>query len=212
VTTSPHPDTHELLVVFAGRDQADAAERRLEDAGVPRRVIDVDREQDALLSLHAEMREELAESWMLPHAGVAMTKEGARGFVGITALCCVIAVVVAVPFAFIDFGMTFWARLLVLGLIALACGGVIGLILGPALATKRPDEPAAADRGVVMHIRADTPAVRQILAEVRPIRVDEITGGVIPRGTVQTEAPPTVRGTMDDVKAGIESDDFERPS
>jgi hypothetical protein len=212
VTTSPHPDTHELLVVFAGHDQADAAERRLEEAGVPRRVIDVDREEDVLLSLHAEMREELAESWMLPHAGLAMTREGARGFVGVTILCCVIAVVVAVPFAFIDFGLTFWTRLLLLGLIALACGGAIGLIVGPALATKGADEPAAADRGVVMHIRADTPAVRQILADVKPIRVDKVTGGVIPRGTVQTEAEHPVRGTVDDVRAGIEGDDFERPT
>jgi hypothetical protein len=212
VTDTQHSREHELLVVFPNLERARQAEDDLEKAGVPREIIDVDREADRITALHAEMREELAESWVMPQAGVAMTKEGARGFVLVAAVCIVVAVVIAAPFAFIDFGLSFWGRLILLVGIGVAFGATVGIIAGPALASKRPEEPAAADRGTVMHIADDTPDIRAILARLDPIRIDEVAHGTLPRGTVTTDSPPAAEATVEELREGVDSDDFRRPS
>jgi hypothetical protein len=212
VTDTHRSREHELLVVFRSLDKARQAEHDLEQAGVPRQIIDVDREADRITALHAEMREELAESWIMPQAGLALTKEGARGFVLVAAVCAAVAAVIAVPFAFIDFGLSFWGRLLLLVGIGIAFGGTVGLVAGPALASKRPEEPAAADRGTVLHVADDTPEIRAILARLEPIRVDEVAHGTLPRGTVTTESPPAVEATVDELRSGVDSDDYRRPS
>ncbi len=211
MTDLPHRD-HELLAVFRDPEHARQAQRHLQAAGVPHGIIDLDKEGDRLTSLRAEMREELAEGWLMPHLGVAMTKEGARGFVVVTLLCSLIGVIIAAPFAFIDFGLSFWGRLILLVLIGLAFGATLGIIIGPALASRRPDEPAAAESGAVMHVADDTPEIRAILKNFDPIRIDEIARGTLPRGTVTTDTPPPVRGTAADLQAGLESDDFDRSS
>ena len=212
IVTHTDPRAHELLVVFRLPEQARQAEHDLEEAGVPPQLIDVDREADRITALRAEMREELAESWVMPQAGVAMTKEGARGFVVVTAVCAVVAAIIAAPFAFIDFGLSFWGRLILLVGIGLAVGATIGLIVGPALASKRPDEPAAADTGTVLLVADDSPDIRAILARLHPIRIDEVAYGTLPRGTVITDSPPMVEATIEELETGIEGNDFRGPS
>jgi hypothetical protein len=201
------PD-HELLVVLRDAASAQRAEEELEAAGVPGRVIGVGEQHDQLLALRAEMREELAESWMMPDLGVALTKEAARGFVAVTIVFAVIGAAVAAPFAFIDFGLTFWGRVILLAGTGVAFGVTVGIIVGPALASKRPGEPSAVDRGVVMHVGIDTPAIRDLLGRFDPIRIDRIDHGLLPRGTIRTEGGSSVADTLEELRLGFEGDDF----
>jgi hypothetical protein len=201
------PPDHELLVVLRDAPSAEQAVEELEAAGVPGRVIGVGEQHDLLLSIRAEMREELAGSWMVPPVGVAPS-EAARGFVAVTIVLAVIGAVVAAPFAFIDFGLTFWGRLIMLVGIGLAFGVAVGIVVGPALASKRPEEPSAVDRGIVMHVGYDTPAIRNVLARFDPIRIDRVDHGVLPRGTIRPEHGSAVADTVEELREGFDGDDF----
>ena len=200
---------YELVAVFRSRGEADEAERRLHAIGLDDAAVRVGDRRDEVTSLKAEMREELTEGWILPQAGLALTKEGAKGFGIVTMYAAVIGAIIAAPFAFIDFGLNFPGRLVLLVVIGLAFGGAIGLVIGPALASKRPDEPMAAQRGVVVHVHADNERIRTVLADLHPVRVDEVKGGDIPVGTVTTEDDQTESGTVQDLEAGARGDDFQ---
>jgi hypothetical protein len=195
---------HELLVVFRDAPSARRAVEELEAAGVPGRVIGVGEQHDLELGLRAEMREELAGSWMLP----PVPREAARGFVAVTIVLAVIGAVIASPFAFIDFGLTFWGRVVLLVGIGLAFGVTVGIVVGPALAAKRPEEPSAVDRGVVMHVGFDTPAIRNLLVRFDPIRIDRVDHGVLPRDTIRPGSGSSVADTVAELRQGFDGDDF----
>lgn len=203
---APKPHV-ELVAVFGRKDQAEEARRQLRAIGLEAGQIELDRQSDEVLSLKGEMREELTEGWILPQAALALTKEGAKGFTMVTLGASIIGAIVAAPFAFVDFGLTFLGRLVLLVLVGFAFGGSIGLVLGPALAVKRPEEAMAAQRGVVLRVRSDSDRIREVLAGLHPIRVDEVKGGV-PIGTVTTEEAQTPTGTVQDIEAGARGDDF----
>jgi hypothetical protein len=88
------------------------------------------------------------------------------------------------PFAAIDFGLTGGGRLVLLGAVGLIFGASVGLIVGPALASPRPGVPMAAQRGVPVRIRCDSPGLRTLLAGMDPLRVDELRSDGTPVGTV----------------------------
>jgi hypothetical protein len=202
-----HLPQYELVAVFRSQGEADEAARRLHSIGVDDAAITVGDQRDEITSLKAEMREELTEGWILPQAGMALTKQGAKGLGIVTISAAVIGAVVAAPFAFIDFGLSFGGRLVLLVLIGLAFGAAVGLVIGPALASKRPDEPMAAQRGVVVRVHRDSEQIRSVLTDLQPVRVDEIKGRV-PTGTVTTEETQTASGIVQDLEAGARSDDF----
>ena len=196
------PPDHELLVVFRNAASAQRAQDELEAAGVPGGVIGVGDQHDQLLALRAEMRDE-ADSSITP-----LTNDAARGFVAVTIVFAVIGAVVAAPFAFIDFGLTFGGRVILLVGVGVAFGVTVGIVVGPALAAKRPAEPSAVDRGVVMHVGMDTPAIRDLLARFDPIRIDRIDHGLLPRGTIRTQGPSSVADTVHELRQGFDGDDF----
>jgi hypothetical protein len=199
VAQPARPPDHELLVVLRDAASAQRAEDELHAAGVPGGVIGVGEQHDQLLALRAEMRDELAES---------STNEAARGFVAVAIVFAVIGAVVAAPFAVIDFGLTFWGRVILLVGVGVAFGVTVGVIVGPALAAKRPAAPSAVDRGVVMHVGIDTPAIRDLLDRFDPIRIDRIDHGLLPRGTIRTAEGPSVAETVEELRQGFDGDDF----
>ena len=167
-----HPHA-ELVAVFGREDQAEEARRQLLAMGLKPGQIEIDRRSDEVVSLKGEVREELTEGWILPHVALALTKESAKGFTVVTLYASIIGAIVAAPFAFIDFGLTFPGRLMLLVLLGFAFGGTVGLVVGPALAATRPGEPLAAHRGVVLRVRSDSDRMRELLAALHPIRVDD---------------------------------------
>jgi hypothetical protein len=214
------PPARQLLAVFADAATARKAEESLVEAGVARGAVSVADSTDEHPSLRAEMREELDKSWVLPQAGFVATKEGARGLAAVTVTACVIAAVIAVPVALIDFGMNFWARLLVTELVFIAMALAIGLVIGPALGVKRPNEPMAAQRGVTLRVGLDDDRTRARLMAFDPIRLDVITVEDDPVTTVVTDedragghgaAAEAVKAVAD-ITSNLGTDDFHAPT
>ncbi len=188
-------------------------------AGVAADAIEFEDPGDETASLRAEMREELDDAWVLPQAAFIAPKEGARSFVVLTAVTCVVGAAIGVPLAFIDFGMTFWTRLLLIEGLLVATGFAIGLVLGPSLGVKRPNEPMAAQRGFTVRVRQNDAPTRARLSAFNPVRLDEITVDGEPVSTLATEEDRAggrgvyseiVKATSE-VTDNLSTDDFRPP-
>ena len=135
----------------------------------------VERAEDRVTSLRAEMHEELSEAYVVPNAGVAYTKEATRGLVFTEIVGVAIGLVAAVPLALIPIGdTTYPLRLLIFAIVGATFGATIGLVAGPGLGSIRPNLPPAVERGALLRVRHDTEDVRRLLAGMHPIRIDEV--------------------------------------
>jgi hypothetical protein len=86
----------------------------------------------------------------------------------------VIGALLALPFAAIHFGdFSLLARLIVVAIAGAVCGATAGWLLFTAFATRRPDEPLAAEHGATLAVRS-TPDVEATLMQTSPIRLDVI--------------------------------------
>lgn len=207
-----------VLAVFETEDEARRARDRLVAGGVAEDAITIGGDGDEVASLRAEMHEEVSKAWIMPQASFIATKEGARGFVVTLVVIGAIALVLGIPLAFIDFGFDFWIRLLVVEAIMLCVAFAIALVFGPGLASIRPDVPMAAERGITVRVDADTPAVRQAIVDLAPIRVDEIGPRDVPVDTVFTEddrgstsVASEAGRAVRDLTQNAQTDDFHAP-
>lgn len=203
------PDTdRELVVVYPTEQHARAAADRLVELGVRRGDLRIGAEPDRIAALRAEMREELTQAWIVPTAGVVATKESAKGTLFLGAVATLAALVVAVPLAFVDYGATLGVRLVTHVVVALIFGGLIGFILGGARNAKPPGELMAGQRGTVLRVGRDTPAVREALAALGPIRVDEVGADNTPLDTMVTEGDTSEVGLAQEVRANLRGDGY----
>ena len=200
----------ELLVVYPSREQAGAARAALLQAGVADADIRVDAEPDRIASLRAEMREELTHAWVVPNAGVAYTKEGARGLVATALIGAAVGLVAAVLLAIPDWGSSYPTRLLVFGLVGVAFGATVGLVVGPGLGSRRPDEELAATHGALLRVTHDSPELRRLLGDLHPIRMDEVRGDDLPVATVATEGDDDhpARDALEGLGTNLGGDDY----
>jgi hypothetical protein len=198
----------ELLVVYPTEQQARAAARRLDELGVPPDGIRIGAEPDEIAALRAEMREELTQAWFVPTAGIVATKEGAKGTLYLGVVATLVALAVAVPLAFVDYGATLGVRLVTHVVIALFFGGLVGFLTGGARNAKPPNELMAAQRGTVLRVARDTPAVREALAALEPIRLDEVGPDGTPLDTVVTEGDSEDAGVVQELPANLRSDGY----
>lgn len=180
-----------LVAVFRTRAQADRAARTAMDAGVPADRIGMDRPEDEMAAIHAEMREEVEHTAVAAPVG-PFTKEMTKGLAKAVPIGVLIGMAIALPFAFIPVGgVSFVARLIIALGVGAAAGGVAGLVIGGGLGAKRPAEPVAAERGVTVRIRCrsreEAKALAERLERFDPIRVDLMTAFGQPSGTVATE-------------------------
>lgn len=161
-----------LVAVFRTQDDAveaaEAAGRAVDHDG-PVRVGDP---LDRVAALSGEMREELDHTIAGPGNVGPFTEEMSKGMsVGVLA-GGLIGLVLALPFAAIDFGgMAAWTRLLVVALAGALAGGTAGWVIGGGFGAKRDDEALAAEHGVTVSVPASVPAERALVAS-RPVRVD----------------------------------------
>jgi hypothetical protein len=200
----------DLLVVLPTREDAEEAARRLLDAGIAADDVLVGRETDRMASLRAEMHGELSDAWIVPNAGVAYTKEAGRGLVLGSVVGVAVGVVAAFALALIPIGdTTYGARLVVFLLVGIAFGFTIGLVAGPSLGSVRPGQAPAVERGTLLRVRHDSAALRRLLAELHPIRMDEIRRvDDLPLAAVATEEGPQVEQTAQDVGRNLRGDDY----
>jgi hypothetical protein len=154
------------------------------------------------------MREELTQAWIVPTAGVVATKESAKGTLYLGTIAALVALVIAVPLAFVDYGSTLGVRLVTHVVIALIFGGLVGFIAGGARNAKPPTEMLAAQRGTVLRVGQDTPAVREALTSLEPIRVDEVGGDGTPLDTVVTDGDTEDIGVAQEMPANLRGDGY----
>lgn len=208
---TPEQD-RELLVVFPDREEAVAARQRLLDLGVQESAIDLDQESDEIASLRAEMRQELTDAWVVPNAGLVVTKEAAKGMLGVGALASLLGALLAIPLAFIDFGGTFWFRLFLFVVLGVIAGATVGFVAGGGMAAKRPGELMAAKRGVVLRVHDDTPQLRSALVAAGPVRLDEVSSDGTPIDTLMTEEQAQDGGTVEEVAENLRAGDDYHPA
>lgn len=200
---TPEQERHLIAVLRTQADVARVRERLLAE-GVAESEIAVDAAADEIPALRAEMRAELSDAVVLPHAAFIADKEGARGFLLSFAALALIGIVVSFPLALIDVGLSYWTRFLVIAGTILIMAFTIALVLGTAWGSRNTDDPSAASRGVIMRIGEDTARIRDILAAADPIRVDEITADGEPAATVYTESRDADRNLAPKVADTVE--------
>jgi hypothetical protein len=171
-TFIPEAD-RELLVVYPDPAHAEAARAALVDAGIAPEDIHVGDETDTIASLRGEMREELSRPWIVPRSGVTHPAE--RSAVMMAGLGMAIAVLAAFPIALVDFGATYWTRWFVVAVVAGLFASTIGMFAGPARLPQSGNEGSAATRGTLLRVNHDSAGLRRVLAELDPIRIDEVT-------------------------------------
>lgn len=170
--------------------------------GVPRHAVRLGADADGVLELRAEMREETDEAWIAPQAGLAYSKEAAKGGSASTVLLAVLGAVLFAPFGAIPFGgLPTVARVVLMAIVGALALGAIGAIAGPALSVRRANDPLAAERGVTVRVDADTPELEAAMASSHPIRLDRIGPDGDRLATLATEEQERRDGLADDVAA-----------
>jgi hypothetical protein len=207
------PRDRHLLGVFRSRATAESAAKRTRAAGVDDEQIHVDRHEDTITSLRAEMRAELEDSWFSPQAAVMLTKEAAKGsIVAILVLGTIGAVIGGILALIFSFGLTLWLRLLLFGAVGATAGATVGFVIGASAAQKGAQKRLAAERGVTVRVEDTGPEVEQLLSKEEPIRLDVVAADGTPTGmTVTTEEGQTDEGVVQDLERAIREPDRERP-
>jgi len=173
-----------IIAVYPSADVARAAARDAVDAGAPASDVRVAEPLDRIVSVQAEMHDEMRHTIMGPGNVGPFTKEMTKGMTLGVAISTVIGALVALPFAAIGFGgWPLWLRLLVLACIGAIIGATVGWIIGGGFGARRPDAPLAAEEGVTVTAPA-LEAVQSALLATSPIRLDIVVSDST--GTVQT--------------------------
>jgi hypothetical protein len=207
---SPDPRSDRRLVaVFPDQSRAEAAEASLRSQGVG--TVIVGDPDDYVASLRGEMRGEVSHG-VVSSAPFVATRTGVRSFASIAGIGVVVALVLAVPLAFIDYGPPWWARYLIMVAIIAFLGFVIALVLGPGMGVNRPAEQMAAERGVTLQVLPSTSAAREALAALHPIRIDEVGAdgtpiAVVDPGEGEGDGAPTTG-----LVANLGTDDYSPPT
>jgi hypothetical protein len=199
-----------LIAIYANRSAADRVADQLFEQGLPTESIHIDRTADEATALFAEMREESSNAFIAPQVGVAYPKEATKSVGVYLPIAVALGALVTLPFAFMEWGdLSFWVRAFWMVVAGGAFGGTIAAVAVPALASKSPYEPSAAQRGVVVRVDTWNEQLEKCMADGNPIRLDRLGTHERPIGTVTTEASPgpveAVTGTVaDEVEAAPE--------
>lgn len=197
-----------LLGVYRDPHDANALAEELRRRGVAPAAIRLGLDEDRRASLSAEMEAEVADGWGSPGLGTFMTAEQTRGAVVFTVVFGAAGAVLGALLGalLLGGGLDAWLRaLLGAGLGALFLG-TVGTIVGGGFAMRSPADRLAAEEGVTVRVDSDDPGVRAVMERYRPIRLDRVEGGRYV-GTVQTEGPQGIPGTLEEFRRNAEDPD-----
>ena len=172
-----------IVAVFPDEAAAERAAAEARNRGG--RNVAVNDPNDDVKALMGEMREETSESWAGP-----VTPEMARHIPGPTAGFALAGALLAVPLAFLDFGV---GRVILCAFSGAAAGGLIGFLLGGFIgARRRANLDLAEERGVVVGVQGGNAAAAEALVEAGPMRVDRLVNQVpVDTMTSHEEASPS---------------------
>jgi hypothetical protein len=161
-----------LVAAFKDESLARRAATDAETSGTDVRDIRIGSSLDALASVEAQTRDEL------DHTG--------PGIVIGTGFGAMAGIVIAVPFAAIDFGLETSTRMLILGAIGFVFGGFLGAFLSGMFGSKRPSEPLAASKATMLAV-PDSLSARRALLRAQPTRIDVFGSGGFLLGTLPSD-------------------------
>ena len=176
-----------IVAVFPDEATAERAAAEARNRGA--RDVAINDPNDDVKALMGEMREETSESWAGPSIGV-FTPEMARHIPGPTAAFALVGALLALPLAFLDFGI---GRVILCAFAGAAAGGTIGFLIGGYLgARRRANIDLAEERGVVVGVEGGNAAAAEALVAAGPMRVDRLVNQVpIDTVTSHEEASPS---------------------
>jgi len=173
-----------IIAVYPSSDVARAAAREAVDAGARPEQVRVAEPLDRVVSVQAEMHDEMQKTIMGPGNVGPFTKEMTKGMTLGVAISGVIGALMALPFATIGFGgWPLWLRALVLICVGAIIGATVGWVIGGGFGARRPDAPLAAEEGVTVTAPA-LESVQAALLAASPIRLDVVVSDAA--GTMQT--------------------------
>ena len=117
-------------------------------------------------------------------------------------------------------GFSFLLQLVVMSTVGVTFGLAVAMVIGPAMAARRPAEEPPAVTGSVLMVKQDAPTARSVLARTSPIRIDRLTADGIPLETIAVDEPGAdasgpvgeIAGTMGEAIANLEEgDDYTPP-
>ena len=203
----------DVVVAVFEPDQVDTVRQELLRQGCPPGAIHVGDDADLRWSLRAEQTEETDRSLMAPHAGAIIPKESTKAAAIAIPVAAAIGAAICLPFAAFQMGdLNVWLRLFWCAVTGAALGGIVGYIVGTAMASKDQDEPGAAQRGVVVRVDRPSPAVDAALVALEPIRVDAFDADGVVQSRLATEEDRRSGGVVEEVAANVERELEADPS
>jgi hypothetical protein len=149
------------------------------------------------------MREELERGFTSPHVGVALPKESVKGIGVLVPVGSVVGALLALPLAWVDWGVPFSTALVISLIAGATMGATIAFIVGAGTALRGRFEANAADRGVTVRVPVDTPAVEHALDHGGVIRLDRVDAGGNPDEVLATEADHEDGGVLEDMAGHV---------
>lgn len=179
-------EDRELLVVYPTFEQASRARDAVIEAGIPESEVHLDRASDMVVALRAQMHSELMGGLVVHHAGVIHPKEGGLGALLFSLMGVAIGAMAAFPLALIPVGSTtYLGRLAAFALVGAAFGATLGLLVGSASSAQRRDSALAAG-GTLLRVERDSTDLRRALANLDPVRIEEVAHDDQPIDTLNT--------------------------
>ena len=201
-TSRPAGD-RQLIAVYETLEQAYAAAGRARQAGAPDAFVG--EEQDHIDSLRAEMREELEHALIAPTAALVLPKESLKGVGLLAPVGMVVGALLALPFAWIDWGVPFTTGLIIVLVCGAAMGATVAFLVGAGTAMRGRFEANAADQGVTVRVPVDTPEIEHALDHGGVLRLDRVDSGGNPDETLATEADHQEGGVVEDMAGHIKA-------
>jgi hypothetical protein len=205
-TSDPHAERHgdrQLIAVYGTLEQAYEAAARARRAGAPDAFVGEHR--DRVDSLRSEMREELEHGVMAPHASLVLPKESSKGVGILVPLGTLVGALLALPLAWVDWGVPFSTALVIVLVAGGAMGATVAFLVGAGTALRGRFEANAADRGVTVRVPADTPAIEHALDHGGVIRLDRVDAGGNPDEVLETEADHEGGGVLEDMVGHVKA-------
>lgn len=194
--------------VFHSRQEAESVAHEAVALGVDPLNVRIGGRVDEYRAIRSEMQEELEQSWISPQAGVVYPKESAKGLAAVTPVAVGIGILILLPFAAIPISdFAFGWRLLIMAAVGAALGFTVGLVVGPSIAVKRPNDALAAERGVVVRVSPADEIVEEMMATHDPIRLDRFVGEDLE--VVETEDLSQGAGLVDEVDRNLSNPKME---
>jgi hypothetical protein len=170
-----HPG-HDLIAVFRTRAEAADAGLALVGAGaVDAEEVVLGADGDAAVVREAEMQTEFGRgplSWrsLIARHGV-LPSVVVLGAIGWTA-----SFVIAALGALIHFGPdSYFERFVIIAVVVLAMGTMVSVLAIGAIATGAVDPPLASECGTCLHVHHANDTCCQMLLQMHPMRIDEVS-------------------------------------